>query len=40
MSEQETQQADGAVAVEGADTLSVTDNRTGESYEIEISDRT
>ena len=40
MSEQETQQADGAIAVEDADTLSVTDNRTGESYEIEITDGT
>ncbi len=41
MSEQETQQADGAVAVEDAtDTLSVTDNRTGKTYEIEITDGT
>jgi citrate synthase len=41
VSEEDTQQADGAVAVEDAtDTLSVTDNRTGESFEIEITDGT
>jgi citrate synthase len=41
VSEEETQQADGAVAVEdGNDTLSVTDNRTGQSYELEITDGT
>jgi citrate synthase len=40
VSEQETQ-ADGAVAVEdAAETLTVTDNRTGESYEVEITDGT
>jgi citrate synthase len=41
VSEEETQRADGAVAVEdGNDTLSVTDNRTGQSYELEITDGT
>jgi citrate synthase len=41
VSEQETQQADGAITVEDAtDTLSVTDNRTGENYEIETTDGT
>ena len=39
--EEKTQQErDGAVATAGGDTLSVTDNRTGESYELEISDGT
>ena len=41
VSENETQQADGAVAVDEArDTLSVTDNRTGQTYEVEITDGT
>ena len=41
MSENETQETDGAVAVDdGKDTLSVTDNRTGQSYEVEITDGT
>ena len=41
MSENETQQGDGGVAVDDAkDTLSVTDNRTGQSYELEITDGT
>ncbi len=41
MSENETQQADGGVATsEGGDTLSIKDNRTGESYELEITDGT
>jgi citrate synthase len=36
-----TRDSDGAVATaDGADTLSVTDNRTGESYEVEITDGT
>src|SRR4051794_15550447 len=34
------QQRDGAVATAGQDTLSVTDNRTGESYELEVTDGT
>ena len=39
--EQKTeQQGDGAVATAGKDTLSVTDNRTGESYDLEITDGT
>ena len=39
--EQKTdQQGDGAVAAAGQDTLSVTDNRTGESYELEVTDGT
>src|SRR5215211_3297063 len=37
--EQTEQQKDG-VAAAGAETLSVTDNRTGESYELEITDGT
>jgi citrate synthase len=36
----ETQQADGAGVATGKETLSVTDNRTGEQYEIPISDGT
>jgi citrate synthase len=36
---QATQRGDG-VAQKGADTLSVTDNRTGQTYEIEITDGT
>jgi citrate synthase len=36
----ETQPAAGDVAREGRDTLSVTDNRTGQTYEIEITDGT
>jgi citrate synthase len=40
LGEQETRQ-DGAVATEsGKDTLTVTDNRTGETYELEITDGT
>jgi citrate synthase len=36
-----TRESDGAVATAGGeDTLSVTDNRTGESYEVEITDGT
>src|SRR4051812_11351109 len=34
------QQRDGAVATAGQETLSVTDNRTGESYELEVTDGT
>ena len=42
MSDQETSAADGGVATADAakDTLSVTDNRTGQSFEIEITDGT
>jgi citrate synthase len=41
VSENETQQADGAVAVDDTkDTLSVIDNRTGETFELEITDGT
>src|SRR5215210_4523638 len=36
----ETQPAGGGVAQEGRDTLTVTDNRTGQTYEIEITDGT
>jgi citrate synthase len=36
----ETQPAAAGVAREGRDTLSVTDNRTGQTYEIEITDGT
>jgi citrate synthase len=38
--EQQTEQAGDGVATAGEDTLSVTDNRTGESYELEITDGT
>jgi citrate synthase len=39
--EQETQESAGGVATaEGADTLTVTDNRTGSTYELEITDGT
>lgn len=34
------EQADGVVTAEARDTLSVTDNRTGESYELEVADGT
>jgi citrate synthase len=39
MAEEQTQHEDGGVAT-AQDTLSVTDNRTGESYEVEVSDGT
>src|SRR3954471_9066932 len=38
--EKSEQQSDGAVATADQDTLSVTDNRTGESYELEVTDGT
>src|SRR5919199_6623096 len=38
--EQQTEQAGDGVATAGQDTLSVTDNRTGETYELEITDGT
>jgi citrate synthase len=39
--EQRTQQAgDGGVATAGQDTLTITDNRTGQTYEVEVSDGT
>src|SRR5262245_4745300 len=37
---QTKQQGDGSVAVAGEDTLTITDNRTGEIYELEITDGT
>src|SRR4051794_17841120 len=40
MASEQTQETDGAVATADADTLSVTDNRTGESYELEVTDGT
>ncbi len=36
----ETQQTDGAGAATGAETLTITDNRTGKQYEIPIEDET
>jgi citrate synthase len=37
--EQRTQQAgDGGVATAGQDTLTITDNRTGQTYEVEVTD--
>ena len=39
--EQRTQQAgDGGVATVGQDTLTITDNRTGQTYEVEVTDGT
>ena len=38
--ETDTQAAAGGVAQNGGNTLSVTDNRTGRSYEIEVTDGT
>jgi citrate synthase len=38
--EKTEQQGDGAVATAGQDTLSITDNRTGEKYELEVTDGT
>ena len=39
--EQQTQQAgDGGVATVGQDTLTITDNRTGQTYEVEVTDGT
>ncbi len=39
--EQQTQhEGDGGVATAGEDTLTITDNRTGESYEVEVTDGT
>src|SRR4051812_47995330 len=40
MSEEETQGENGGGVATAQDTLSVTDNRTGESYEVEIKDGT
>src|SRR6187401_1042848 len=37
---QTKQQGDGSVAVSGENTVTITDNRTGESYELEITDGT
>jgi citrate synthase len=34
------QQGDGSVAVAGKDTLTISDNRTGETYELEVTDGT
>jgi citrate synthase len=40
MPEQQTQRTDGGGLVTAEDTLTVADNRTGESYELELSDGT
>src|SRR5918911_285588 len=40
MADEQTQTDGGGVATAGQDTLSVTDNRTGETYELEITDGT
>ncbi|MEA2307997.1 MAG: citrate synthase, partial [Thermoleophilaceae bacterium] len=40
MAEEETQSQDGGGVATAEETLSVTDNRTGESYEVEITDGT
>jgi citrate synthase len=36
--EQQTEQGDAAVATVGQDTLTITDNRTGQTYEVEVND--
>jgi citrate synthase len=38
--EQTNQQGDGSVAAAGAKTLTITDNRTGQTYELEVNDGT
>src|SRR5918999_557371 len=40
MAEEQTQRQDGGGVATAKDTLTVTDNRTGESYELELSDGT
>src|SRR4051794_17799869 len=40
MAEEQTQQEDGSGVATAKDSLSVTDNRTGESYELEVKDGT
>src|SRR5213595_804160 len=40
MAEEQTQSEDGGGVATAQDTLSVTDNRTGETYELEITDGT
>jgi citrate synthase len=40
MAEEQTERDDGGGVATAADTLSVTDNRTGESYEVEVQDGT
>src|SRR6187401_131386 len=37
---QTKQQGDGSVAVSGENTVTITDNRTGETYELEVTDGT
>jgi citrate synthase len=38
--EQTNQQGDGSVAAAGAETMTITDNRTGQKYELEVNDGT
>ncbi|MDX6638407.1 MAG: citrate synthase, partial [Solirubrobacterales bacterium] len=38
--EEQSQEGDGAVATAGDDTLTITDNRTGKTYEVDITDDT
>ncbi len=40
MAEQETQQEDGGGVAVARDTVTITDNRTGQSYELEVNDGT
>src|ERR687897_2293081 len=40
MADEQTERDDGGGVATAADTLSVTDNRTGESYEVEVEDGT
>ena len=40
MAEEDTQRENGGGVATAQDTLSVTDNRTGETYEVEITDGT
>ena len=40
MPEEQTQQDDGGGVATAQDSLSVTDNRTGETYDVEVTDGT
>src|SRR5215216_2706493 len=40
MAEEQTQREDGGGVATAGDSLSVTDNRTGETYEVEVTDGT
>jgi citrate synthase len=40
MADEQTEREDGGGVATANETLSVTDNRTGESYDVEVSDGT